>query len=192
MARVTTQVARKEYKCGKCGETIHKGEKYKKAKLRYSPTMFRCMKFECRFRQSDLKSSDKLSRAYAVVEMFEDSAFDDEKPIESLQDLSSLLDDACSQIQEISDEYNESADNIEEHFSETDQSSECREKAENLDSWRDDLETHQSEIDSTISDLEDYIDKDFSEEEKSEYEDAIEEARSKFEDAVNCSGECPV
>lgn len=143
--------------CGKCGVTIKKGEAYYWWAFRYGGKHIRCRLHSPR--QSDLTSSDKLSRAYAASEGVEDAVSalrqavvpvtvgltsDDpgtdpvpgvEALYQAVEDLKGSLEEQASEAEDIASEYNESADNIEQTFSSSSTADECREKAETLEGW---------------------------------------------------------
>lgn len=169
-----------------CGKEIKAGEPYKWAKGRYGPRMVRCD--SCRFRQSDLTSSDKLSRVYGAQEEAEDAlaSWDGEDADEAR----SILENLAASIREVSEEYQESADNIHENFSESSTADECEEKAQDLESWADSIE-------GAMDDIEDFDEDDVEPEEGVSKEDAIEHDRSVWSDAARSTiegviGECPL
>lgn len=123
-------------KCGRCGKVIGKGDSYRWIKGRYGPRKVRCS--NCRFRPSEMTSSDKLSRLYSAKECVEEAIGND---FDSTDDIASELQDAANEAREVAEEYRESADNIESCFgSRTSQCDEIEEKADQCESWADALE----------------------------------------------------
>ena len=49
MAKVIVQIARRQWKCEKCGKVIEKGDTYKKISSIYGTTNIRCDASECDF-----------------------------------------------------------------------------------------------------------------------------------------------
>jgi len=142
MAKITKQKARKQYECGRCGRIIEKGEEYRKTTPRYSPKKIRCSDSGCYFRFSELVTSDKLSRAYKLVERLQE--MDNPNKDDAVGELNIVAEEA----REIASEYQESTDNIMEYFPNgNSQSEECEEKCGYLEEWADNLENLASEID---------------------------------------------
>lgn len=102
-------------KCLQCGKKIEVGASYRWAKGRYGPKMVKCSDHS--FKASELTNSDKLSRVYAAQESATDriSAWDGD----DLESLRGILEETANEINKVADEYQESADNIREHFSES-------------------------------------------------------------------------
>jgi len=167
MPTCKTFKARKEYKCGKCGATIHKGEEYYRIFQRFRKPIIRCKK--CRPRPSELTTSDKLSRLYGASEDVEDKLKEAEPTKEFLQELLETLEFAISEAEEVGEEYNESADNMEEYFPNAPQVDEMRERAEYCEEWRDELESAKDEVEALIDEWEEVSE----EEKKSKFDDVI-------------------
>lgn len=177
MSKCSSQKARKQYKCSKCGSTIEKGVDYFKIVARFAASKIRCA--ACRPRQSELTSSDKLSRVYAVVESFEDCIIDEKSDAENAV---SILEDSADEIGEVADDYEEGASNIEEGFSHaTSQSDEMREKADMLRDWQNEIQNAQSEIEALLNDWEDVNDE--------ERNNILIEAQAFLSD---CASNCPL
>lgn len=148
--------ARAEVRCNKCGNPIKVGESYLWWKHRNSPKT-RWHREHGLPKQSDLTTSDKLSRIYATQESLDDtlgildsvSAELGSKGqlVTALDDLVSAMDEAISEANDVADEYEQSADNIEEYFGETSQVSEMRDKADNIREWADELESAKGDAD---------------------------------------------
>lgn len=166
--------------CGKCNKPIghsHNDKKTKKRilgdaylwiKPRYGGKRIRCV--ACPFRDSDLTTSEKLGRVYDARDTARDaiSQWDGE----DLQDLRAALEDCINEVREVADEYNESADNIEQSFPNGSPTSEdCREKADALSSWCDEMES---------VDLEDREEED---DEETDEEGDADEKRSEWAEA---------
>jgi hypothetical protein len=107
MARVTTvPKCRKPQTCGKCGDTIPVGDGYRHATPGFrGRRLVRCMKADCRFRTSDLTTSN-MQGAYAAQEGCEDdialaTCLDDVEQAlsayaDGLREVASLYEDASS------------------------------------------------------------------------------------------------
>lgn len=132
--------------CGRCGSKIEPGQPYKHWSFRYGGKHIRCTKSECAPRASDLTSNDKLSTLYAAGENFDDSVVDWDG--EDGDDLKSMLQEYADEVRSVAEMYEESAQNIEDGFQhETSQSEEQRGYAEELNSFADDIEAIQYDID---------------------------------------------
>ena len=149
--------------CGKCGDPLPKKSAYRWIKFRYGGKRVRCMKASCSFRQSDLTSSDKLSRAYAASETIQDAVgrFVSEvhvsEILEKAQAVVDAVEEAKAEIEEVAQEYTESADNIEQYFEGSATAEECREKADELENWGYEFDSPLSDLQSEIESLEEYI-----------------------------------
>jgi len=149
--------------------------------------MVRCG--SCVFRQSDLTSSDKLSRVYSAQEEAEDrlGAWDGADADEAR----GILTDLAEAVREVGEEYQESADNIMESFpSGNSTSEECEEKASGLEDWADTCE-------SAADDIEDFDEAGVEPEPDESKEDAVVRAREAWAEEVrsNVEGaivECPL
>lgn len=141
--------ARKEWNCGRCGILIEKGQPYTWAKTRYGPKMVRCP--DHHFRPSELVSSDKLQRIFGAQEQAQDAigafrlhvalvnADEDGDNIEAvyqgLQDLADEFDGAAGEAEEVGNDYQESADNLDEYFPGSEQVDEITEKANSCEEY---------------------------------------------------------
>lgn len=158
--------SRKEWKCGSCGSTIHVGEPYKWAKGRYTGKKVRCK--NCRFRQSDLVTSDKLARIFSAQETIEDlheldfepylvTPDEDGQAIEAgeieaheveydfeaiVEAIKELIQQAADEAREVGEEYQESYDNMPDSLQETEQADEIQEKADACEQFASDLEEY--------------------------------------------------
>ena len=159
------QRSRSARQCSACGGAIAKGEPYIWVKSRYGPRRERCVKPECQFRQSELTSSEKLSQFYGAQENIEDAvdafrkcdgkdAFSD-----ALKCLIGEIESARDEITEVSEQYEESAQNMDEYFPGSSQVDEIREKAENAQTVVDEIDTALDQIhDREIGDDEEFDD----------------------------------
>jgi dsDNA-specific endonuclease/ATPase MutS2 len=202
--------------CGRCGKPIKAGDSYRWIKFRHGGKRKRCSDPACRFRQSDLTQSDKLSRVYEAQETAEENINALDTSDESFEDdLRNVLEEAANEIREVAGEYEEAAENIREHFSESSTADECEEKAGELESWADELEGFEpgnGAFDPTDHDLpaefdEESVKRDEGatdeqhaekvDEAREEYEEKIRELRSEWADDVigeaqDVIGSCPI
>jgi DNA repair ATPase RecN len=132
------KAAKDQQNCGRCGTEIKKGDAYKWIKPRYGSKKTRCS--VCAFRNSDLTGSDKLSRVYSAVENVEDFLADWDGDDGDFSNLGAALEEAAAELREIADEYQESCDAIRENFSDSPTADECEERADEINSFADDLE----------------------------------------------------
>lgn len=100
-----------------------------------------------------MTQSDKLSRIYGAQESLEDaiSNFAGAESFDQLtsecEALADALESAADEAREVSNEYNDSADNIEQAFPGGSSTiDECREKAEQCELWADSLEQAAQEV----------------------------------------------
>jgi len=134
--------------CGGCGDPIKKGDPY----IHWSPGFRgskrrRCTKPGCYPRPSALTANDRLSTVYGAQEDVEDTIKDwDRRDIDALKD---AMTEAAEHIREMGEEYQESADTINETAEGSPIAEECEEKANGLSEWAD-------EIESARDDLEEY------------------------------------
>ena len=97
-------------------------------------------------RSSQLTQSDKLSRSYAATEALEDMC--GEVGAYDQASLSGAVRTVAEEVRNIGEEYEESACNMEEAFPGGSPTiDECREKAEGLDNWADEIEAAADEVD---------------------------------------------
>jgi hypothetical protein len=135
-----------------CTKQIQKGDSYYWVKGRFGPKRVFCAAH--RPRASEKTSSDKLSQLYAAQE----TAEDDLANAAGYGDVAEMLRNAAMEAEEVASGYNESADNVDEHFPGSPQVDEIREKAEACETWQQALEDAAEEIDGL--DPEDYEDED--------------------------------
>lgn len=122
----------KAHKCGRCGDTIAKGEPYLHTKPRYGSKMVRCTKSACRFRPTDLSGA----KTAQVDEAIEDA----EELIANAEDIDSIkdaLNDLAQTARDVASEYEEASSNWaggqNERFDE--QAQACNGFADEIDSW---------------------------------------------------------
>lgn len=155
--------ARKAAKCSRCGARIKPsrdekkkktvkgkrvtrvvrvlGDPYRWIKFKGRGRTVRCMNSACGFRPSDMTTSDKLSRAYGAQEAAEDQIAALSWDAAEADDLVAIRDDMVSELREVIDDYNASADSMESAFPNGCPTMEdCREKAEALEGWADNIE----------------------------------------------------
>jgi len=115
MAKLHTQVARKAYKCSKCGGDIKPGEKYYRIVAQFEPIRFRCR--NCKPRQSELHSG-YLADIYGIYEDLDDweNKYTDNLSLEAINELLAILSTDISILENMADEMEEKADNIEAYF----------------------------------------------------------------------------
>jgi hypothetical protein len=131
--------SRKAWRCGRCGAKIEIGDAYRWYKINFGVKQTRCMGDDCYFRSSEMTSSDKLSQLYGAQESAQENISDWDS--EELEDLKSILEEAASEIRQVGEEYQASADAIHENFSESATADECEEKAQECDGWADEIES---------------------------------------------------
>jgi predicted RNA-binding Zn-ribbon protein involved in translation (DUF1610 family) len=199
----TVKKARKDQgTCPSCGKAIKAGDAYKWAKGRYTAKKIRCE--SCAFRQSDLTSSDKLSQVYAAQEGAEDAMAEWAGEEGEAQ---AIMENLAEAVREVANEYQESADNIHEHFSESEKADECEERSQELEQWADECEQVGEEAEFDADDIDfdeddvDVEDCENDDERKERIEKAreekVEEARTEWKDNLESAmsdaiGSCPV
>lgn len=178
-------------KARKDNPAVKAGESYYWWKFRYGGKQFS----KKRPRPSQLTQSDKKSRALAAQERIEDAtsswscnADQDElrEVIGSMRATAEVLESVVGDLREIADEYNESADNIEQNFSYSQTAEDCREKADALESSADDIDNYKNDLESAIDTLEE-IDGDLTNYDSDDDEDEseIDGIASRITDACN-------
>lgn len=190
--------------CGRCGAVIHPsrdvlskngktkrvlGDPYVWIKHRYGGKQIRCASTSCVFRDSDLTTSSKLATVYDLRDnLIEDISKWEGDDADALR---SLLSEASEAIREVAGEYEESADNIEQHFPSGSPTSEaCREQAENLNGWADELEG--AEIEDWEPEVEEGDEEDEEEVRDSQGRTKEEWAEAQRETADDVASGCPV
>jgi hypothetical protein len=137
MPRLNTvkKAAKDQGNCGGCGKPIKKGMPYKWIKCFRGPKQIKCE--SCKFRPSEFTTS-KMGAIYDAQEDTHNAI--SEWDGQNLGDLTSHLECLAETVREVSQEYQDSADNIREHFQESETADELEEKAQNLEGWADDIE----------------------------------------------------
>lgn len=128
MARIDKPVARKEYKCSKCGETIKKGDTYLKGSPFRMKPIIRCTK--CGLRSWELSSSDYVQGVGRVCDYWEEDYGCDEDTAQQIAD----------ELSNIRDEAQDSLDNMPEGLQEGDTGQLLQERIDNLDEAISELE----------------------------------------------------
>ena len=127
--------------CQKCGVVIKVGEPYKSIKARYGPKNIRCDKCPD-WRPSERTGSDKLSNLYGAREEVEDALAAWDSGGGDASDLRETLESAAETAETVGEEYREAA----EAWEGKGPAEEWEEKAEQCDSWKDELESAAGDI----------------------------------------------
>jgi hypothetical protein len=126
--------------CWTCDRKIKKGDSYYWWKFKRGARHVRCKNH--RPDPWDLVSNPKL----ATIMQAQDTAHRSLEAAVTVEDLKSALESLAETVRDVSSEYQESIDNILEHFPNGNPvSEECEEKISNLDLWADELENHEPE-----------------------------------------------
>lgn len=136
--------------CGKCGNAINVGDSYRWAKAFRGPKLVRCI--NCRFSAADLEPNAKRAIVVGAQEEAEaalaelSSTCTDVDAAACLEEMvTDVMSNFASQIREAAEEWEASADSIEDGFGhETEQSTEMRDLASEVESWADDAESWSS------------------------------------------------
>lgn len=166
------------------------GDPYRWIKFQKRPRNVRCMAAACAFKRSDLTTSEKLGRLYDAQDAAEDAiaAWSGEA-----DDLKTILSDLASEVREVSQEYNESADNIENSFPGGSPTiDDCREKAEQLESWADEIEEVDFDEWEPAKESPEDPDGDSDEETNDDGQTRVEWADEQRDKASEVIGECPL
>jgi len=122
--------------CLKCHKPIKAGDSYAWLKGRHGPRKVVCA--ACHFSDSDRTGSDKLARVYdardAALEAVAKWAVEDD-----VEDLKAILTDCADALREVAQEYQDSADNIHQNFSESSTADDCEEKANEIEGYADEV-----------------------------------------------------
>ena len=176
---------------------INAGDPYKWTKPRYMGKIVAHV--DCKIPLS-MVSSSKLVSIWEAQESFDTS--DIESIPESLREFAGTV---C----EVSEEYQESADNQREYFPDSEVADENEEKAQELESWADEIESAADEADSSLSEYQELLDekaeleeeqegeitddrKDEIESRLSELETEIADKETEISDHAEIINECPV
>lgn len=136
-------------RCSKCGTPLPVGSAYRWIKFRYGPKRVRCMRNDCRFRGSDLTTSDKMSDLYSAQEQAEDALgelrnnlpdMEPEGIAADLDGLAETISESMDLVEGAADGYEESAANVDEYFPGSYQVDEITEKSENARQYYDELD----------------------------------------------------
>lgn len=146
-------------KAMKDNRVCKKGESYYWWKFRYGGKQYS----KTYPRASQLTQSDKLGRIYSAQEAVQDSGqpptdardYDTPEALATvLREVYDVWETAVSELNEVGDEYDESADNKEEYFPGT--GDEIREKAEAVRASAEEAETQAGEFESAADELDGY------------------------------------
>ena len=129
MAKIEKPVARKEYKCSKCGEAIKKGDQYWKGiPFRRSP-IIRCLK--CGIYRWECSSSEYTQSVGRVCDCWQDDYELGEDTAQEIADELSNIQDTCQ----------DSLDNMPEGLQEGDTGQLLQERIDTLDDVISELES---------------------------------------------------
>jgi hypothetical protein len=113
-------------------------------------------------RQSQLTENEHLSAAHLAAETLQDNTpatrvCANKEELEAfLDDLKSLLEDADASVQECSQGFQEKADNIREHFSESATADTAEEQAGEMDTWSSEIQDAITTIEGIDLDTDDF------------------------------------
>lgn len=139
----TKKIARgKDVTCEKCHTKIEVGEMYYKWEFRYGGAHSQHVKCG-RPRPSQLTQS-KMSGAYAALESAEDQL--NAAGLDEPGDIASILNSCAEEIGNVADEYQEGIDNMPEGLQQGATAQESEEKINNLNDFKDNLESVASDI----------------------------------------------
>ena len=166
--------ARKTWKCESCGKEIEPGQPYKHVSPRPGPWAHGRKRTRCAecptWKQSELTFS-KMAGVYAAEEDFA-VVMASWAPEDGLEEIETALEGFAAQVEEVADEYEESANNIEDGCGHsTYQSEELLEKADGLRDWANDVRSAYGDIDG---------------------EKIGQDLYDEVESMVSITGECPV
>jgi hypothetical protein len=126
-------------RCSKCGKELPKGSPYIWIKFRHGGKYKRCTDSQCAFRASDLTQS-KMSGVYAAQECAQDDIATWDMAEADIDSLKEIAETCAESVREVAEEYRESASNKQEYFPDADDAAEWDEKADELESWADEIE----------------------------------------------------
>jgi hypothetical protein len=143
---------RGEAKCGRCGQLIQPGERYKMWSFRFGPTHYRCYRMACAPRASELTQS-KASGMHELLERKSDATaavhindnFED-----FLTDMEAIKDDAES----VRDDIQEGYDNMGDNLQQTEQGEVAQRRIEALDNFIDEMDSAIDEVRGKIEEFE--------------------------------------
>lgn len=172
MATYSSQRARKEYKCGKCGATINAGDLYYRISERFTAPKFRCS--HCQPTRAELTGSDYLRWLYDFQDTLSDT-----------YDLRSedAKDEIYGELETQRDELQDRLDNMPESLQDSDSGCILQDRISSLEDAMDELDNlAYPDRDDVDVDKDDYVyDPD---DETCEYE-SQEEADEAYESAVD-------
>lgn len=136
MARINhvTKAQKDQGPCSKCGTEIKKGASYKWFQKQRQPRRVACER--CTFKDSDL-AGGRMADVYAAREEAEDAM----ENVASIDDVRDALQNAIDRANELAEEYEQSAENIRERFTESATADECDEKAGAVRDWASEMES---------------------------------------------------
>ena len=171
MAKIEKPVARKEYKCSKCGEVIKKGDQYWKGiPFRRSPVI-RCLK--CGIYRWECSSSDYTQSVGRVCDCWQ----------EDYELSESTAEEIVAELTNIQDMCQDSLDNMPEGLQEGDTGQLIQERIDNLEDAISELEA--IDYESIKEEAEVDFDSEY-EEGTPEYQNELEgEIHSQLIDAIN-------
>lgn len=181
---------KKPQQCGKCNKTIEVGEPYRWIQAKFSAKRIRCDASACSFRQSELVSSEKLSRVYSAQEQLSD--FVESWDGSDLQELKDACDECASELKEVAQEYEDSASSIRDAFQGgSSTADDCDEKAENLNTWAEEIESAGNDLEEFEGEEpgEDEDEDESKPEDETKRIDWMDECKSAVQDAL---GNCPL
>ena len=128
MAKLETPVARKEYKCSKCGEAIKKGDQYQKGIPFRRPPIIRCLK--CGIYRWECSSSEYVQNVGRVCDCWQE---DHELGVDTAEEI-------IAELTNIQDMCQGSLDNMPEGLQEGDTGQLIQERIDQLDDAMSELE----------------------------------------------------
>ena len=168
MRSLYQQKAVKEYECEKCGRSISKGKQYYKIKRRYAPPRFRCL--NCKPRPSELHTGYVADLMHISEELDDWLLKAEDKEI-----LLAPIKEYIGWLENMKDEMEEKASNIEEYFPNSELAQNLYERAEYVNEALDLME----ELRDTLTEKEGELE----ESGREEVEAKIEEIKSALEEA---------
>ena len=178
MAKAYQQKARKEYKCGKCGATINKGDLYYKIEAMYTPTKYRCC--HCKPERSELTSSEYYSWLYNLQDH-----------LNELYDLRSdgVIEDIVSELEDIKSELEEKLENMPEQLQDAEAGSLLQERIQSLEDAINELDyieypDYDSVVDDANIDEEDLEEDEIEAEKERVYEEALDEYEEQISEII--------
>jgi len=153
----------KEYICVKCRKPIEPGQEYYHW-TKYKQSV-RQQHVTCGYPKRSQLSDSKMGPVWDEIDGFNPSE------LEQVDDIKSALQSIAGVATDVAAEYNESADGIEQQFSNSPTGDACREVADALESWAADLENWEPSADT--------------EEGTKTFEDWLEEVREEAQDIVS-------